>query len=125
MTTGISLIGTKGSVPTDVQVTDRPGGMQWTVPLREYVRRGIHPDWNSLSWQQDGTPYCRNCTTVAAERLMQCPFCGADDLDIFDVEQSYVGCKGCGAMGPSTDERASAIAAWNTRVSPEASLQSE
>jgi Lar family restriction alleviation protein len=48
-----------------------------------------------------------------------CPFCGSDDLRVKSSGRWgwFVSCK-CGAVGPSSGSRESAIERWNTRVEP-------
>jgi Lar family restriction alleviation protein len=45
--------------------------------------------------------------------LLNCPFCGSDDLAI---TQCYVYCNDCGGIGPSDEPKDKTIKAWNTRT---------
>lgn len=57
------------------------------------------------------------------ENPKNCPFCGSDNIDIFETDfgrseepyQFAVKCKSCGAL-VSNEEKGDAIAAWNRRV---------
>ncbi|MEB0133819.1 Lar family restriction alleviation protein [Actimicrobium sp. CCC2.4] len=55
--------------------------------------------------------------------LLACPFCDADHQSVgYNISEMVIECGCCGAIGPDTmfgaNNRASAIAAWNTRVEP-------
>lgn len=57
------------------------------------------------------------------EKPLPCPFCGGDNIDIFETDfgqseepyQFAVKCKSCGAL-VSAEDKAEAIAAWNRRA---------
>lgn len=64
--------------------------------------------------------------SVRSERRMlsRCPFCGSYRLQLFDCGRAVMVCRNCGAQGPeveikttvaSGDEKAKAVALWNTR----------
>ena len=46
-------------------------------------------------------------------KLKNCRWCKSMDLHI---EEFYVGCLSCGAIGPSAESKEQAIKAWNTRA---------
>lgn len=62
-------------------------------------------------------------TLEAKERILACPFCGRDSIDIFETDfgqneepyQFAVKCKSCGAL-VSAGDKDDAIAAWNRRA---------
>lgn len=56
--------------------------------------------------------------------LLDCPFCGGDNLANDDVRRS-VACVDCGARGPYNDHplRTCAVATWNTRQDPSGDLR--
>ena len=45
--------------------------------------------------------------------LRNCRWCHSTDLHI---EEFYVGCLSCGAIGPGAESKEAAIKAWNTRA---------
>ena len=45
--------------------------------------------------------------------IKPCRWCKSTDLHI---EEFYVGCLSCGAIGPSAESKEAAIKAWNTRA---------
>ena len=45
--------------------------------------------------------------------IKPCRWCKSTDLHI---EEFYVGCLSCGAIGPSAESKEAAIKAWNSRV---------
>ena len=45
--------------------------------------------------------------------LRNCRWCHSTDLHI---EEFYVGCLSCGAIGPSAESKEEAIKAWNSRT---------
>lgn len=57
------------------------------------------------------------------EKPIPCPFCGGDNIDIFETDfgrsedpyQFAVKCHSCGAL-VSAEDKGEAIAAWNRRV---------
>ena len=57
------------------------------------------------------------------EKPLHCPFCGGDNIDIFETDfgqneepyQFAVKCKSCGAL-VSAEDKNEAIAAWNRRA---------
>jgi hypothetical protein len=53
---GLYLVGNKaaGKV-TDVQVVDL-GGSSISIPLTDYLNRGVRPNYQSLPWQEDVPP---------------------------------------------------------------------
>ena len=59
----------------------------------------------------------------AEETLLPCPFCGEDNINIFETDfgqseepyQFAVECKSCGAL-VSAEDKDAAVAAWNRRV---------
>lgn len=52
------------------------------------------------------------------EALKPCPFCGSSSVGFkhYGLPDTKVGCNGCGAQFPYFNNRAEAIAAWNTRA---------
>lgn len=62
-------------------------------------------------------------TLEAEEEPLACPFCGGDNIDIFETDfgqydepyQFAVKCKSCGAL-VSAKDKDDAIAAWNRRA---------
>ena len=62
-------------------------------------------------------------TLEAEEELLACPFCGENNIDIFETDfgrseepyQFAVECSSCGAL-VSAEERGVAIAKWNRRA---------
>lgn len=73
-------------------------------------------------------PYREKCALTwlaleAEEELLSCPFCGGDNIDIFETDfgrseepyQFAVKCKSCGAL-VSAEDKDNAIAAWNRRA---------
>lgn len=53
--------------------------------------------------------------------LLPCPWCRSTNLHI---EDCYIGCLSCGAIGPHGDTREKAIKAWNTRATPMPKIES-
>lgn len=46
-----------------------------------------------------------------------CPFCGSDEIDMFEFETSFsAGCSSCGTGGPDAEDKLSARELWNQRV---------
>ena len=51
------------------------------------------------------------------EKLKPCPFCGSDDVAMYELyPSSYVRCRACGAEGSLCDSHDEAAAAWNSRT---------
>ena len=54
------------------------------------------------------------------EKLKPCPFCGCDDIGIWENDEGYIGyqvyCESCGSMADSYDTPKEAIKAWNRRA---------
>ena len=58
-------------------------------------------------------------TTINGIVLLPCPYCGRNDVDVWDGDASYrVVCndRECEGAGPHRPDRLSAIEAWNKRV---------
>lgn len=51
------------------------------------------------------------------EELKPCPFCGSNDVTMYEVyPSSYARCRVCGAEGGLRDSHDEAAAAWNSRT---------
>lgn len=63
-----------------------------------------------------------NTVAGLAEKLLPCPFCGAENVALWHANNQWrAGCAACGAStGPDRNNRTkdAAIAAWNRRASP-------
>ncbi len=46
--------------------------------------------------------------------LLPCPFCGSDNINIWNGEFSLF-CMDCGAIGPEAPNAAEALERWNSR----------
>lgn len=48
--------------------------------------------------------------------MLECPFCGQDDVTIVEEGQYYhIRCTECEALGPASTNKAMAKALWNDR----------
>ena len=63
---------------------------------------------------------------VEIMKIMNCPFCGGDDVHCIEgCTMSWVVCGECGAEGPAMFTPLGAVHRWNERIDPEKENESQ
>lgn len=92
-----------------IKTTDKP----WPIGMAIGLER--------LRLQNDLNHFRLQCLELGVTLLEPCPFCGGYDVKSVISEylnnMAWVECLNCEAEGPSFKLEATAIAAWNNRVS--------